>query len=248
MICMKRRNLEKAVVLGLILGCIASPVFAEDEVTTSEFVTGKHTDGSAINGVTIDGNVINVNDNVIVNGTGTGNDQQWEPGKTISVDSGVDLTLNKVWLQNANITGNGDITINSTNGTPVWISANIEADCLTLNTNAGAGISTYDNSVNLDVNKLFINAKTNGILTQAVTSKKMTVTINDTQIVDINTSAIGIQITNNADFSMISEKEGSIINVMSGNGVTHSSSLGESTLKADYINIGAWEAWGGFSW
>lgn len=244
MICMKRRNLEKAVVLGLILGSIALPVFAEDEVTTSEFVTGKHTDGSAINGVTIDGNVINVNDNVIVNGTGTGNDQQWEPGKTISVDSGVDLTLNKVWLQNANITGNGDITINSTNGTPVWISANIEADCLTLNTNAGAGISTYDNSVNLDVNKLFINAKTNGILTQAEKSNKMTVTINDTQIVDINTSAIGIQITNNADFSMISEKEGSVINVMSGNGVTHSSSLGESTLKADYINIGAWEAWG----
>lgn len=169
---MNHRNLKKAVVLGLILGNIASPVFAEDEVTTSEFVTGKHTNGSVINGVTIDGNVINVTDNIIVNGTGTVNDQQWESGKTISVGSGVELILNKVWLQNANITGNGNITVNSTNGTPVWISSNIQADSLTLNTNTGAGISTYDNSVNLDVNKLFINAKTNGILTQAETSKK----------------------------------------------------------------------------
>lgn len=245
MICMKRRNLEKAVVLGLILGCIASPVFAEDEVTTSEFVTGKHTDGSAINGVTIDGNVINVNDNVIVNGTGTGNDQQWEPGKTISVDSGVDLTLNKVWLQNANVTGQGNITINAETGSPIWISGHIEANNLILNSDTNTGICTYDGKgIVIDANNVTINSQNNGIVTQGETNTPVSVTIDDTQSVNINsTGSYAIHIVKNGSVYIRSDREGSVINAMGFNGVSHTTS-GETVLKADNINIGSYNLWG----
>lgn len=240
-----KKNLERAIILGLILSTGVYGSAWAAEVTTGEFIKGQYTDGSPVDGITIDGNTINVSDSITVNGTGTVNDSQWEPGKTISVGNGIDLTFNKVWLQNATITGNGNVIINSTNGTPVWINANIEANKLILDTKTGNGITTYDGNVNLKVNELKINAKSNGILTMAdKPQEKQTVTINDTQLVDINTSAIGIQITNNADLYMISEKVGSVINVMSGNGVTHSSALGKSILKADYINIGAWETWG----
>lgn len=245
MICMKRRNLEKAVVLGLILGCIASPVFAEDEVTTSEFVTGKHTDGSAINGVTIDGNVINVNDNVIVNGTGTGNDQQWEPEKTISVDSGVDLTLNKVWLQNANVTGQGNITINAETGSPIWISGHIEANNLILNSDTNTGICTYDGKgIVIDANNVTINSQNNGIVTQGETNTPVSVTIDDTQSVNINsTGSYAIHIVKNGSVYIRSDREGSVINAMGFNGVSHTTS-GETVLKADNINIGSYNLWG----
>ena len=245
MICMKRRNLEKAVVLGLILGCIASPVFAEDEATTSEFVTGKHTDGSAINGVTIDGNVINVNDNVIVNGTGTGNDQQWKPGKTISVDSGVDLTLNKVWLQNANVTGQGNITINAETGSPIWISGHIEANNLILNSDTNTGICTYDGKgIVIDANNVTINSQNNGIVTQGETNTPVSVTIDDTQSVNINsTGSYAIHIVKNGSVYIRSGRKGSVINAMGFNGVSHTTS-GETVLKADNINIGSYNLWG----
>ena len=242
---MKRRNLEKAVVLGLILGCIASPVFAEDKVTTSEFVTGKHTDGIAINGVTIDGNVINVNDNVIVNGTGTGNDQQWEPGKTISVDSGVDLTLNKVWLKNANVTGQGNITINAETGSPIWISGHIEANNLILNSDTNTGICTYDGKgIVIDANNVTINSQNNGIVTQGETNTPVSVTIDDTQSVNINsTGSYAIHIVKNGSVYIRSDREGSVINAMGFNGVSHTTS-GETVLKADNINIGSYNLWG----
>lgn len=241
----RKKNLERAIILGLILSTGVYGSAWAAEVTTEEFIKGQYTGGRPVDGITIDGNTINVSDSITVNGTGTVNDIHWEPGKTISVGNGIDLTLNKVWLRNATITGNGNVIINSTNGTPVWINANIEANKLILDTKTGNGITTYDGNVNLKVNELKINANSNGILTMAdKPQEKQTVTINDTQLVDINTSAIGIQITNNADLYMISKKVGSVINVMSGNGVTHSSALGKSILKADYINIGAWQRWG----
>lgn len=149
-----KKNLERAIVLGLILSTGVYGSAWAAEVTTGEFIKGQYTDGRPVDGITIDGNTINVSDSITVNGTGTVNDIQWEPGKTISVGTGIDLTLNKVWLQNATITGNGNVIINSTNGTPVWINANIEANKLILDTKTGNGITTYDGNVNLKVNEL----------------------------------------------------------------------------------------------
>ena len=104
MIFMKHRNLEKAVVLSLILSTgVYGSAWAE-EITTDEFTKGQHTDGNAIEGITIDGNTIKVTESTIVNSV-SGNVVHWQPNKNIDIEKNVDIIFNKVWLQDANITG-----------------------------------------------------------------------------------------------------------------------------------------------
>ena len=248
---MKRnRNLERAVILGLLLSTGVYGSAWAAEVTTSEFQNAQNV---PIEGVSVDGNNYTVSADTVINGPKKGNATQWDwiSGKTIDINNGVNLTFNELWLNNANITGQGNISVYNTKGTPVWINGYIQANNLTLSTIDGSdsnanGISTYDGDVTLDVNNLNITAVNNGILTQAERSDKMTVTINDTQSVNINmlSDGIGIHITNNADLNMISSKTDSIINVMAGNGVSTTSEQSNAILKADYVNVGAWSSWG----
>ena len=170
----------------------------------------------------------------------------------INIDKGINVTFNELWLNNANIIGQGNINVYNTKGTPVFISGYIQADNLTLSTIDGSdfnanGISSYDGDIKLDVNNLNITAVNNGIITQAdKPQEKQVITINNTESVNINmiSDGIGIHITNNADLNMISTKSDSVINVMAGNGVSTTSAQSNATLKADYINIGAWGSWG----
>ena len=247
---MRRKNLERAVVLGLLLSTSVYGNAVAAEVTTSEFQNAQNV---PVEGISVNGNNYTVSADTIVNGPVKGNATQWEwlGGKTIDINKGVNVTFNELWLNNANITGKGNISVCNTKGTPVWISGYIQTDNLKLSTIDGSsknanGISTYDGDVTLDVNNLDIVAVNNGILTQAEKSDKMTVNINDTQSVNINmlSDGIGIHITNNADFNMISTKSDSVINVMAGNGVSTTSGQSNAILKADYVNIGAWSSWG----
>lgn len=244
MIFMKHRNLEKAVVLSLILSTgVYGSAWAE-EITTDEFTKGQHTDGNAIEGITIDGDTIKVTESTIVNSV-SGNVVQWQPNKNIDIEKNVDIIFNKVWLQDANITGQGNITINAEIGSPIWISGHIEANNLILNSDTNTGICTYDGKgIVIDANNVTINSQNNGIVTQGETNTPVSVTIDDTQSVNINsTGSYAIHIVKNGSVYIRSDREGSVINAMGFNGVSHTTS-GETVLKADNINIGSYNLWG----
>ena len=244
MIFMKHRNLEKAVVLSLILSTgVYGSAWAE-EITTDEFTKGQHTDGSTIEGITIDGNTIKVTESTIVN-SDSGNVVQWQPNKNIDIEKNVNVIFNKVWLQDANVTGQGNITINAETGSPIWISGHIEANNLILNSDTNTGICTYDGKgIVIDANNVTINSQNNGIVTQGETNTPVSVTIDDTQSVNINsTGSYAIHIVKNGSVYIRSDREGSVINAMGFNGVSHTTS-GETVLKADNINIGSYNLWG----
>lgn len=246
----RKKNLERAIILGLILstGIYGSAWAAE--VTTEDFEDAAKV---PIEGISVDGNNYTISANTVINGPKKGDATQWDiGGKKINIDKGINVTFNELWLNNANIIGQGNINVYNTKGTPVFISGYIQADNLTLSTIDGSdlnanGISSYDGDITLDVNNLNITAVNNGIITQAdKPQEKQVITINDTESVNINmiSDGIGIHITNNADLNMISTKSDSVINVMAGNGVSTTSAQSNATLKADYINIGAWGSWG----
>lgn len=244
MIFMKHRNLEKAVVLSLILSTGVYGSALAEEITTDEFTKGQHTDGSTIEGITIDGNTIKVTESTIVN-SDSGNVVQWQPNKNIDIEKNVNVIFNKVWLQNANVTGQGNITINAETGSPIWISGHIEANNLILNSDTNTGICTYDGKgIVIDANNVTINSQNNGIVTQGETNTPVSVTIDDTQSVNINsTGSYAIHIVKNGSVYIRSDREGSVINAMGFNGVSHTTS-GETVLKADNINIGSYNLWG----
>ena len=254
---MRRKNLERAIVLGLLLSTsVYGSALAAAEVTTEEFVKGQYTDGTPIDGVSINNNVIEVTKDIVVTGTDENKDQQWNPNKTINVADGVNLQIDKTWLTSSNITGNGNITVNSTNGTPIFIGGNITANNLVLNTNSGNGIYLYEHDLTLDVEHLTVNCATNGII-QEVSEGDIpltvpsTTTIDNTQSIDINSSN-SWAIHNNSqpnvlnNIYMRSDKAESYINAFGANGVSNTSS-GETILKADNINIGSWSSYGVYS-
>lgn len=246
----RKKNLERAIILGLILSTGVYGSAWAAEVTTGDFENAAKV---PIEGISVDENNYTVSANTVINGPKKGDATQWDiGGKKINIDKGINVTFNELWLNNANIIGQGNINVYNTKGTPVFISGYIQADNLTLSTIDGSdfnanGISSYDGDITLDVNNLNITAVNNGIITQAVKpQEKQVITINNTESVNINmiSAGIGIHITNNADLNMISTKSDSVINVMAGNGVSTTSAQSNATLKADYINIGAWGSWG----
>ena len=143
------------------------------------------------------------------------------------------------------MTGQGNITINAETGSPIWISGHIEANNLILNSDTNTGICTYDGKgIVIDANNVTINSQNNGIVTQGETNTPVSVTIDDTQSVNINsTGSYAIHIVKNGSVYIRSDREGSVINAMGFNGVSHTTS-GETVLKADNINIGSYNLWG----
>lgn len=244
----RKKNLERAIVLGLILSTSIYTYTMAAEVTTKEFTEGKYADGSPIYGIIVDDDIINVSESTIINAT---NNNEWfNPKQKINVVGNKDLTFNNLWLQDANIQSDGNIIINSGTGTAIWMGGSIKADKLVLNSSTGSGISTYNyvdgtiKDVILDVNNLVINSGNNGIVTQNETNNKVSVIIDDTQSVDIFSSgSYAIHTVSNGSVYIRSEKTDSVINAMGFNGVSHTTS-GETVLKADNINIGSYHLWG----
>lgn len=249
----RKKNLERAIVLGLILSTGVYGSAWAAEVTTGDFENAAKV---TIEGISVDGNNYTVSKDTTINGNTTGSALNWSwlGNKVITVENNANLTFNGIQLNNSTIKGNGNVTVENDNGgLAVFVGSNIQANTLTLNTTNGNGIYLYEHDLTLDVEHLVINCTQNGIIQEVSEgdiplTKPVTVTIDDTQSININSSGYWA-LRNNAQSGVInnvymrSDKEGSIINLMAANGVSLTSA-GETILKADSINIGAFEYYG----
>ncbi len=249
----RKKNLERAIVLGLILSTGVYGSAWAAEVTTGNFENAAKV---TIEGISVDGNNYTVSKDTTINGNTTGSALNWSwlGNKVITVENNANLTFNGIQLNNSTIKGNGNVTVENDNGgLAVFVGSNIQANTLTLNTTNGNGIYLYEHDLTLDVEHLVINCTQNGIIQEVSEgdiplTKPVTVTIDDTQSININSSGYWA-LRNNAQSGVInnvymrSDKEGSIINLMAANGVSLTSA-GETILKADSINIGAFEYYG----
>lgn len=249
----RKKNLERAIVLGLILSTGVYGSAWAAEVTTGDFENAATV---TIEGISVDGKNYTVSKDTTINGNTTGSALNWSwlGNKVITVENNANLTFNGIQLNNSTIKGNGNVTVENDNGgLAVFVGSNIQANTLTLNTTNGNGIYLYEHDLTLDVEHLVINCTQNGIIQEVSEgdiplTKPVTVTIDDTQSININSSGYWA-LRNNAQSGVInnvymrSDKEGSIINLMAANGVSLTSA-GETILKADSINIGAFEYYG----
>ena len=255
----RKKNLERAIILGLILSTGVYGSSWAAEVTTGDFADAANVH---IEGISVDGNNYTVSKDTTINGNTTGKALNWSwlGNKVITVENNANLTFNGIQLNNSTIKGNGNIIVKNNNGgIPGYVGGNIQANALTLNTTDGDGIYLYEHDLTIDVEHLTINSTDNGIIQEVWGDKAHTIplkvasttTIDDTQSININSSASWV-VHNNSQAGVLnniymrSDKAGSVINLMGANGVSHTSS-GETILKADNINIGAWSSYGVFA-
>lgn len=258
----RKKNLERAIVLGLILSTGVYGSAWATEVTTGEFIKGQYTDGRPVDGITIDVDNYTVSKDTTINGNTTGSALNWSwlGNKVITVENNANLTFNGIQLNSATIKGNGNIIVKNNNGgIPGYVGGNIQANALTLNTTDGNGIYLYEHDLTLDVEHLTINSTDNGIIQEVWGDKAHTIplkvasttTINNTQSININSSG-SWAVHNNSQAGVLnniymrSDKAGSVINLMGLNGVSHTSS-GKTILKADNVNIGSSQYYGVFA-
>lgn len=257
----RKKNLERAIILGLILSTGVYGSAWAAEVTTGDFENAANV---PIEGISVDGNNYTVSKDTTINGNTTGSALNWSwlGNKVITVENNANLTFNGIQLNNSTIKGNGNVTVENDNGgLAVFVGGDIQANSLTLNTSTSDGIYLYEHDLTIDVEHLTINSKDNGIIQE--TSEKnedgslrplttpTNITINDTQSININSSG-SWAVHNNSqpgvlnNIYMRSDKAGSVINLMGLNGVSHTSS-GETILKADNVNIGSSQYYGVFA-
>lgn len=257
----RKKNLERAIVLGLILSTGVYGSAWAAEVTTGNFENAAKV---TIEGISVDGNNYTVSKDTTINGNTTGSALNWSwlGNKVITVENNANLTFNGIQLNNSTIKGNGNVTVENDNGgLAVFVGGDIQANSLTLNTSTSDGIYLYEHHLTIDVEHLTINSKDNGIIQE--TSEKnedgskrplttpTNITINDTQSININSSG-SWAVHNNSQAGVLnniymrSDKAGSVINLMGLNGVSHTSS-GETILKADNVNIGSSQYYGVFA-
>ena len=255
----RKKNLERAIILGLILSTGVYGSAWAAEVTTGDFENAAKV---TIEGISVDGNNYTVSKDTTINGNTTGSALNWSwlGNKIINIKNNANLTFNGIQLNSATIKGNGNIIVkNSNGGIPGYVGGNIQANALTLNTTNSDGIYLYEHDLTIDVEHLTINSTDNGIIQEVWGDKAHTIplkvasttTIDDTQSININSSASWVVHNNSQpgvlnNIYMRSDKVGSVINLMGANGVSHTSS-GETILKADNINIGAWSSYGVFA-
>ena len=255
----RKKNLERAIILGLILSTGVYGSAWAAEVTTGDFENAANV---LIEGISVDRNNYTVSKDTTINGNTTGSALNWAwlGNKVITVENNANLTFNGIQLNSATIKGNGNIIVKNNNGgIPGYVGGNIQANALTLNTTDGDGIYLYEHDLTIDVEHLTINSTDNGIIQEVWGDKAHTIplkvasttTIDDTQSININSSASWVVHNNSQpgvlnNIYMRSDKVGSVINLMGANGVSHTSS-GKTILKADNINIGAWSSYGVFA-
>ena len=246
-----KKNLERAIILGLILSTGVYGSAWAAEVTTGDFEDAANV---PIEGISVDGNNYTISKDIVINGTSPDSSPHWDwiDGKVINVNDNVNVTFNNLSLTNANIKGNGNITVNNANGNYLLnTGGTIQANTLSLSTTSNDGIYLYNKDLTLDVEHLIINCVENGIHHEPETGNGVNININDTLSVDINSSS-SWTLRNDAVkgkgnyLSICSDREDSIINLMGANGVSLTSN-GETKLKADNINIGAWSSYGVFA-
>ena len=244
----RKKNLERAIVLGLILSTGVYGSAWAAEVTTGDFENAATV---TIEGISVDGNNYTISKDIVINGTSPDSSPHWYwmDGKVINVNDNVNVTFNNLSLTNANIKGNGNITVNNANGNYLLnTGGTIQANTLSLSTTSNDGIYLYNKDLTLDVEHLIINCVENGIHHEPETGNGVNININDTLSVDINSSSSWTlrndAVTGKGNYlSICSDREDSIINLMGANGVSLTSN-GETKLKADNINIGAWSSYG----
>ena len=246
-----KKNLERAIILGLILSTGVYGSAWAAEVTTGDFENAAN---EPIEGISVDRNNYTISKDIVINGTSPDSSPHWNwmDGKVINVNDNVNVTFNNLSLTNANIKGNGNITVNNANGNYLLnTGGTIQANTLSLSTTSNNGIYLYNKDLKLDVEHLIINCVENGIHHEPETGNGVNININDTLSVDINSSS-SWTLRNDAVegkgnyLSICSDREDSIINLMGANGVSLTSN-GETKLKADNINIGAWSSYGVFA-
>lgn len=247
----RKKNLERAIVLGLILSTGVYGSAWATEVTTGDFENAANV---RIEGISVDEDNYTISKDIVINGTSPDSSPHWYwmDGKVINVNDNVNVTFNNLSLTNANIKGNGNITVNNANGNYLLnTGGTIQANTLSLSTTSNNGIYLYNKDLTLDVEHLIINCVENGIHHEPETGNGVNININDTLSVDINSSS-SWTLRNDAVegkgnyLSICSDREDSIINLMGANGVSLTSN-GETKLKADNINIGAWSSYGVFA-
>ena len=216
---MKRKNLEKAIILGLMAASISMPVWAA-EIAVDDFVSEKT------------GQIIVTEDTVVVgNGTESGDsdtignslyskvDNQLYNNKVI-VDNGSTITFKNVAMINSMIESNGKVIIadtESAEGMPggLYITGNVKAAELdiTNTTKDGKGIYVYGG--------------------RGENEDKMTITV--TGNVKISSAADGI-FTNNSEANGMNMEAGSIyIDAASRNGIYNSGAMNDTDKQNDII-------------
>ena len=240
---MRKRRIERALLLGLVLSTSIYGTSFAAEMSISDFKAAADSNKNIL-----------VTEDTIVNGTGTsiGGDEMNNAltGYHITVNDDVKLDLNNLAGNHMDIKGKGDISIKldhdaGANGGAIYINGNIEADKLTVDTSSTPntkGIYTYGGDVNINVNELDIKANAHGIFTTEEATSD--VNINNTQSVNIETNgAHGIVNSGNSEhinnISIKSDKENSEVRIFSHTaGISNNNSGGGIIdIKADTIDI-----------
>ena len=146
---MKReKNLERAIILGLILSTGVYGTAWAAEVTTGDFENAANV---RIEGISIDENNYTISKDIVINGTSPDSSPHWDwmDGKVINVNDNVNVTFNNLSLTNANIKGNGNITVNNASG-----ESQITGDI----------VSGYGGLVNIGTNNGLTRSNSNGNL------------------------------------------------------------------------------------
>lgn len=228
----RKKNLERAIVLGLILSTgVYGTAWAEDY---------------AISDFRNLGNEISITEDTTVIGTGIENEGTNSiANKIITVSDGITLKLENLTGHSPNIAGNGDIYITKTenfNGAGIYVNGNITANSLIIENsvvdrNNGKGIYTYGGDVKLNVNYLTIKSNDHGIFTTVDATSD--VNINNTLTVKIETnSAHGI--VNSGDSNHVnniiikSDRENSLVDIFS-----HTAGLSNNNTGGGIIDIKA---------
>lgn len=165
---MRRKNLEKTIIMSIVLMGLNNGCLAADTMTSSEFEQ-KYADANSKSYI-VTKNVTVKNDSQTQIG---GNDNN--KFNTIEIQNGATLTLKNVSFgYKPTITGNGNITINLTDvpagsdDKPVFkTGADITANSLTVInssiSDAAKGMAAEDNSIVLKVADIYVYGKDDGI-------------------------------------------------------------------------------------
>ena len=155
---MRRKNLERAIVLGLLLSTsVYGSAWADKTYTISEFRNL--------------GTEISVDENTTVEGTGKsiGGDEVENTivGKVITVGDGVVLNLNNLSGRNPNIKGNGIINMtvdNAINGAGIHMTGDIDAKELHIDVSNASGVKGVHayGDVTINANVVDIKGAYNG--------------------------------------------------------------------------------------
>lgn len=231
----RKKNLERAIILGLILSASVYGITYAEEISINDFRNSSDSFGN-----------INVDKNTVVIGTGEPDESANSiANKTITVSKDVILKLENLTGHSPYIIGNGDIYITKTEnftGAGIYVNGNITANSLTIENpivdrNNGKGIYTYGGDVKLNVNYLTIKSNDHGIFTTGDATSD--VNINNTLTVKIETnSAHGI--VNSGDSNHVnniiikSDRENSLVDIFS-----HTAGLSNNNTGGGIIDIKA---------